>query len=446
MKKKLLAVISAACAAAVLLTSCSGGSKNSSSSNSSGTKFPANTNFTMWSFSALHTSFFKNAETQWNIAHPDTKIKLEITTMNVNDLRNKLLVAISAGTGAPDFANVEAGASFQSVLKGTPQLVDLSDLIANEKDKFLKAKLDAYSKDGKLYGIDFQGGATLTFYNTEIFKQAGLDPTTIKTWDDFIAAGKTIKEKTGKLMFYTSQNIDREYQLLVGQMGSDYFDKDGKCILDNETNVKALKMLHDMIYVDKIAAPAPGGSNDTEQAYGAIDKGNVAAVIMPDYYLNRFTNYMPDLKGKILISAPPAFPDAKYKTVVAGGTGTCITKQCQNIELAKKFLYESKVTEQACNNIWTILGNDPPRTDVWDTISESIDPNNKYVQYFVNGKDLFKVLSSFKDSVGVITNNQYTPILIDNLTNSAFYRVLVNNSQDPEAALKSVADEVRKEM
>jgi ABC-type sugar transport system, periplasmic component len=444
MKKGLCSILAIVITAVLALSGCSGSSQ--AQTNNTGDKTPANTTFTLWSLSSGHTDFFKNASAEWNKDHPDEQITLNITTMNTDDLANKLLVAFSANSGAPDFADLEA-VHFQSFMKGsTVHLVDLTSLVEDDKSAFVKPKLDIYSRDGKLYGIDYQAGTTVAFYNQDIFKQAGVDPMSIHSWDDFIAAGKTIKAKTGKLMWYVSQGLDRELELLVGQQGSDYFDSKGNVTLDNPANIKALQMLHDMIYVDKIAAVAPGNSTDTEQAYGAIDKGNVASVLMPMYYTSRFTNNMPDLKGKMLIQAPPAFPDAQYKTVVAGGTGTSVTDQCKNIPLAKQFLEYAKATKEASVNDWNILGCDPPRSDVWNTVAGNMDPNNKYVQYFANGKDIFTVLGSLKDSMTVITNTPMTPTLTNLLQSEALYKVLAKDSATPQDALKSVADEVRKQM
>ncbi len=45
---------------------------------------------------------------------------------------------------------------------------------------------------------------------------------------------------------------------MISQQNSGYFDKNGKLILNNDTNVKTLQYLKDMIN-DKTMIPAPGG-------------------------------------------------------------------------------------------------------------------------------------------------------------------------------------------
>ena len=56
----------------------------------------------------------------------------------------------------------------------------------------------AYSVDGKLYGLPMYASNVALWYNKRLAAEAGIDPTTIKTWDDFLdqvaaakAAGQT---------------------------------------------------------------------------------------------------------------------------------------------------------------------------------------------------------------------------------------------------------------
>ena len=46
---------------------------------------------------------------------------------------------------------------------------------------------------------------------------------------------------------------------MIIQQGSDFFDKDGNVIVNNESNVKTLEFIYNMVHVDKIAIPTPGG-------------------------------------------------------------------------------------------------------------------------------------------------------------------------------------------
>ncbi|MGF7430875.1 sugar ABC transporter substrate-binding protein [Thermoanaerobacterium thermosaccharolyticum] len=432
-----------------MLAGC--GQKSPSSSANQGNSSNANsstnttTDLTLWTFVGLHAQMYNAAAKRWNETYPNQKINLKVVTYPYEDMHNKLLVALQSGVGVPDIADIELG-RFPQFLKGTPQLADLTDLVAQDKDKYIQSRLELYSKDGKLYGLPTHGGAVMAFYNKDILDKAGIDPSTIKTWDDFVAAGKTVKEKTGKPMLAVSQTAMWEFNTMIGQQGSDYFDQDGNVILDNDTNIKTLQFLHDMIYKDQIAVIPPGGQPDTTQAYGWIDKGNVAAVVMPFWFMSRFVSYMSDLKGKIIVEAVPVWKDGnKYPTVGQGGTGTVVPLAGKHVDLAKKFLAFAKETKEANLEIWNTLGFDPPRWDVWPQLAT--DPgDNQYTQYFVNGKDIFKILyDSTKGNIVSLRSTQLSVTANDLMANQVLYKVLKANSATAEQALKAAANELRKD-
>jgi raffinose/stachyose/melibiose transport system substrate-binding protein len=88
---------------------------------------------------------------------------------------------------------------------GGPSDVDtwktkLADLSATSVEKAaLPGTLDAVTKGGKVYGVplDVEGYGLL--YNKSVFKKAGIDPSTINTQKDLLAAVKKIDSQKSKL-------------------------------------------------------------------------------------------------------------------------------------------------------------------------------------------------------------------------------------------------------
>ncbi len=150
--------------------------------------------FTLWTFASQHVEFYEEMAKEWNRRHPDKPIDLQIEMYPYNEMHNKLLLSLYSKVGAPDIADIEIG-KFANYLKGEPQLVPLNDIVDPVKDRIVQSRIDIYSKDGTVYGIGFHVGATVIFYNKEILDQAGVDPDQIKTWNDFVAAGKKVKEQ-----------------------------------------------------------------------------------------------------------------------------------------------------------------------------------------------------------------------------------------------------------
>lgn len=391
-----------------------------------------------WTFQELHKGFLDDAVATWNKNHPDKPIVLKTDVYPYDELHNKLLIALQSGTGAPDIADIEIS-KFANFLKGSkPSLVELNDVVDPVKDKLIMGRMENYAKDGKYYGIDYHVGAEVMYYNKEILDQAGVNVNDIVTWDDYMAAGRKVLEKTGKPMATIETTEHWSYYPLINMQGSDFLDQDGKVILDNAVNVKTLQMLRDMLYKDKIAVPAPGGYHHAEEYWAWMNKGNAASVWMPMWYMGRFVQYMPDLKGKIVIRPMPVFPGGK-KSAGMGGTGTAITVQSKHADIAKQFLAEAKLSKEGSIKTWSVLGFDPIRSDAWS--DPAMETPNKYTEYF--GSDIFKTLQSVVGDIGAIHVGAKFPDAVSLIQKNVCFKVLKEQSQTPEEALKAAAEELK---
>ncbi|GLX70306.1 ABC transporter substrate-binding protein [Paenibacillus glycanilyticus] len=425
MKKGITLTSTLALALMLVLSACS-------SEGSSGKA----TKVVFWTFNELHQQFFEGMADKWNEAHPDEKIKLVATTFPYDDNHNKLQVALQSGKGAPDMVDIEIS-KIGNFLKGEPQFVSLNDIVEPNKDNLVMSRLDNYAKDGQYYGIDYHVGAQVIYYNKEILDQAGVDADKIITWDDYEAAGKQVLEKTGKPMATVETTDQWSYWPLVVEHGSDFLDKDGNVTLNDQVNVDVLTYLQKLVK-EKVAVAAPGGFHHSEEYYGFMNGGGAASVWMPMWYMGRFTDYMPDLKGKIIIKPMPVFKQGELRSSGMGGTGTVITNQSKNQELVKKFLEFAKVSKEGNIEIWKQLGFDPIRTDAWT--DPAMNESNKYTDYF--GKDIFTFLSSLKDEIAPTNIKEKTPAVSDVIKTKAMFQAL-NDMKDPKQALEDAAASIK---
>lgn len=399
------------------------------------TKSKAVPELDFWTFQELHLSFYQKMAELWNKENPDRQFKFNGEVLPYEDMHTKLLVSLQAGTGAPDMVDIEI-AKYPNYLKGDIQLVPLNDVIDPVRDKFVTARLDIYSKDGKNYGLPFHVGASVIYYNMEILNAAGVDPYKIDTWDDFMAAGKQVKARTGKPMTTLEVTEQWSFWPLIAQQGSDFVDKDGNVILDNEINVKTLQFLKDMMN-SGVAIAAPGGFHHAEEYYGFMNDGGAASLWMPMWYMNRFTDYMSDLSGKILIRPMPRFTKGGARSAGMGGTGTSVTRQAKDIQLAKDFLMFAKGSREGNILIWEDLGFDPPRWDVWD--APEMNTSNKFTKFYLND-DIFGMLLEIKDEIQPVNIKEKLPAVIDRLKSTVMIQALQQQNKSPREALKEAAD------
>ncbi|MNO21929.1 putative arabinose-binding protein precursor [compost metagenome] len=384
-----------------------------------------------WTFVDAHQKFYESMAASWNDSHPDKAIALEATTIPYDDMHTKLLVALQSGVGAPDLVDIEQS-KFPNFMKGTPQLVSLNDIVEPELGNIVKSRVEIYSKDSTYYGIDYHVGATVMYYNKEMLDQAGVSPDTIKTWADFETAGKQVLDKTGKPMITFEGNGNWSWWPAISQQGSDQVDENGNVTVDTPVNVKTMEFFQKLVK-EGVAAVAPGAGHDTEEYFGYMDSGSAASVFMPFWFMNRFTDHMPDLKGKIIIRPMPAWEEGGNRSAGMGGTATSITNQAKNPDLIKEFLAYAKLSKEGNLQVWKQLGFDPIRTDVWS--DPAMKESNKFTDYF--GTDIFDTLLSVKEEIAPVHIREKSPEVFDAIRNKAMPQIFID-MKDPAQVLKEV--------
>jgi arabinosaccharide transport system substrate-binding protein len=423
-------------AIAVFALPVAAGGKQESAATSTGP-----TKMTYWTFTAIHKTFYADMLAKWNEANPSKQIDLTMVDYPNVDMHNKLLLALQSGVGAPDIVDININ-FFTNFLKGDIQLLPLNRVVDPVRKDFVQSRFAIYTRNGTVYGLPTHVGATVVYYNKEITDKAGVDIDKISTWADFVAAGKKVVAATGIPMTAFEVTDQRPFWPMIVQQGSDYVDGSGKVILDNETNVRTLQAMYDMMYTDKIAVAMAGGNTYNEQFYAAMDKGQYASLIMPMWYMSRFLSYMPDLKGKIYVRAMPVWKSGDLRSAGMGGTGTAVTKQTKYPELAVDFLAYAKLSHAGAVAIWKDLRFDPARFEAWsDPALSQPDP------YFGN-EDVFKLLSSLGPDQMPSPLSETTDLSAaaqDVVKNQVMYKALGDRSMTPAQALKAGADELRKQ-
>ena len=436
MKKKVLAAL--LCAAMVGTTLAGCGSSGSDSGSDDSAKQTGKkemdvegddvTTLNVWTFIENHQDFYTDMAEKWNEENPDRKVKLVLSNMAYDDMHNKLSLALESGEGAPDVVDIELG-KFPAFM---------TDAIAPYKDNVVQSRLDLYSKDGKCYGLPTHVGTTVAFYNTEALEAAGIDYTTIKTWDDFKEAGIKYHDATGKTFAAAETTAQWTLNLMLAQKGGSYLKEDGSLDVNNDKMVEVLQCMKDMQDAGALATIA-GGQPDNEEAYPLFNDGEVAAAIMPFWQTSRYLSYMTDLSGKVAIAAPPVFGDNDaVKTIGGGGTGTAVVASGENADLAADVFAFIKLSDEANVEVWNVLGFDPVNTEVWTQTDITENPDNQYVKYF-NTKP-FDTLLEVQDGIGLL--DCYTDEKMPSI-NNVFTTQTLNDIFESGVDVKEALDEAQ---
>ena len=339
------------------------------------------TEMALWTFQELHVGFWTQMADKWNEANPDRPINLTVTTGESGAVHNRLLIACQAGKGAPDIADIELS-RYGTFLKDG-YLIPINDAVEPYADDVIMSRIEMYGDGtGNWYGIDFHLGASVAYYNMDIMNAAGIDPATIVTWDDYFEAGKVVLEKTGKPMCAVEINDLFLPQLMMLEKNAQFIDADGNPNIATQEHADVINFIREMIEAG-VCIIAPGGGFHEEAWYGFLNGEGVASVCMPLWYMGRFTDYCPDLAGKMAIYEIPVWNEGDVREVLQGGTGTSVIKYTQHEQLAKDFLAFAKLSPEGNTYEWQILGFDPIRTSLWTDPAITEDPENKYLNYFL---------------------------------------------------------------
>ena len=363
------------------------------------------TEIEFWTFQAIHVEFYEEMAKEWNELNPDRQIVLKPDVYEFEQMHELLGNALLAGEGAPDLVDIEFG-KYANFLRGDIQLLPLNDIVEPELDNIVKARVDIYSKDGNYYGICFHVGAAIIYYNQELCESAGIDYTAIKTWDDYYEAAKTFKAANPDKYWMSVESSDIWHMWpQLAELGGDMTDANGNVTIDTPEMAKVLEYNRKMI-TEGLAVVAPGTYHHAEEFYALMDGGNIASIVMPFWYLDRFTNYMPDLAGKMVTAPLPVWEEGEKRSVGQGGTGTSVTNQADDPELTKAFLSFCKLSKEGGIN----------------------------VKFYANNP--FDTLLQIMDEVVAVNNNSTLPTVLDTMKTTVLHEAYENLDKSIEDILK----------
>lgn len=335
------------------LAACGNGSQGNSESPAPGGETGGSSSGTvelnLWSFNVGGFAEASNWEpiiAAFNEQNPN--IKITVTPINYQDGDQKLTSAITAGTG-PDII-FEGPERIVGNYAREGLMVDLSDLWETGGSDIAEGISSVSQLDGTYYMYPLSVAAHCMAINYEAFKAAGalqyIDEET-RTWttDNFVkameavrdaAAAGTININTPGIIYCGAQGGDQGTRALVNNLYSDYFvNEDGTAYTANsENNVKALKLLQDMVNNGSMSANASFAAADELQAFA----NQTCAVSFCWNYAN-YTQYAAQTQFTPFAMAFPS-DDGKPELEMAGpyGFGVFNNKDEAKIEAAKKFV------------------------------------------------------------------------------------------------------------
>jgi ABC-type glycerol-3-phosphate transport system substrate-binding protein len=270
-------------------------------------------------------------------------------------------------------------------------LQPLDTWLAKEPKEFMGNISEAFQQKwrGKQYYLPLHSGCVALYWNTEIFKNAGIAGPP-KNWDEYVQIAKKVTNPEKKIFATTATlqiepptNMTYDIYPLILQAGGDILDtKNNKAAFNTAAGVKAIEWYVDLINKHKVAVPGVL-SNGEKEKRANFGTGNIAMMF----------------EGPMTSG-----------TVVRGALNT-VTSQAQNKEAAWKFL--RWISGPVGNEMWSKgTGDFPGRKDVAE---KPFFKENKLAQAFVQQMQQPNAKSPFLGMPNAVQMNKIMTTEVQNV-------------------------------
>lgn len=403
---------------------------------SSGAGAQEEVTISMWTHDNLYVEFFTRRGEEWAALHPEYKMNFKFTQIPYDQLWPKILTTLAAGTGVPDLIGIEISA-FSRFMKGDiaeQALVDLTPLIGEEKEKFLR--WEPYMHNGKIYGVESALCPVVFYYRKTAFDEVGVS-TPMETWEEFTQAGSKLKEKDRYIAaIESSGDTPHHFLALYYQQDGAIFNSKGELMAEDDPRaIQALQFLQEGV---REGILWPTSSYFDAPHFAALKEGRVVGNYMADWWSVYYQKpQLPEQAGEWRIQLLPAWEEGGRRSSTAGGTGFAITKYSKNPELVFDFLHYTYMTKE--NQIKRFL-----ELQYFPTMIEAItDPQiTEFSNPYYGDQKVGKVFSEAALQIPVQWQSPYWSEAIQILYKEAITPV-VADKKTPEQGLKDAISKIR---
>ncbi|WP_424949891.1 ABC transporter substrate-binding protein [Deinococcus sp.] len=202
---------------------------------------------------------------EFNKKYPDITVKWVV--LPENELRQKVTLDVASGAGSFDVATV--GAYEVPIWAKNGWLDPLTPLFAKNADIAKTYNVDdiipgvrtALTQNGNLYAVPFYAESSMTFYNKDLFKKAGLTMPVQPTWTQVQGFAAKINDPKNGVYGICLRGLPgwgenaALFTTLANTFGGRWFDQNWKAQLDSPAWKSALNF-----YVDLMKKSGPPGA------------------------------------------------------------------------------------------------------------------------------------------------------------------------------------------
>ena len=382
---------------------------------------------TVWSWDVAATAL-ERLGAEFEEANPGTTIN--VVDVGYDNAYDKLSVGLQAGSGLPDVVTIETDRAPGYINEFPNGLADLTPVLGDDEADFDPFKWAAQSDaDGALKIAPWDSGTVALFYRADYFEQAGVDPASIETWDDLVAAGEVIKAKTGHTLLSLDVATGGGFQMLLQQLGQGIFDDAGDITVNTPEAVEALTLLKTM-NEKGLLKNVKGWDGRVTSA----KDGDSAVTPEAVWWIGTLQGDAPELSGLYGVTELPAFEAGGVQTSNSGGSGLAVPTQAKNPQLAAAFI---EFTLADADNQASMMANEGLFPSYLPALQDSYFAEPQ--EYFA-GQPVYELFAEQTANIPSITFTTDNAEASDILANAVVAAVL--NGADPQQVLDDAAQQI----
>ncbi len=192
------------------------------------------------------------------------------------ELFKTLEVRLQARNETPDVYLVDGPLTASYAARG--HLLDLGELMAGERDRFVPTTLVQGTYNDALYAMPLGTSSQLLFYNKKLFAEAGLpepsaDPAARMTWEDLLPLARDLTRPDSSQFGFAFENIN-PYQLLAvpQSWGAEVIGPDGLTAagyVDGEAMVEAMSWYQALFQTHNLDLVGTPQTGVTQEMFGS---------------------------------------------------------------------------------------------------------------------------------------------------------------------------------
>jgi raffinose/stachyose/melibiose transport system substrate-binding protein len=368
----------------------------------------------------IQVKIWEEVARKFEAQHPGTKVEMQFLE---NEAYKAKLPTILQSKDKPHILYSWAGGVLKAHIEAGV-LEDITAPVGAYKDKLSSGAVEAFTIDGKLYGLPHNVSQVGFMYNKDLFARAGVEGGKVKSWDDLLDAVKKLKAAgvtpiavgggdKWPLHFYWTHLAVR----LGGKPAFEAALKGQNGGFEGETFQKAGELMKQLVDLEPFQTGFLGFKN--QQALGFFADGKAAMNLAISHHSTTQRALAADKKGipedKLgWFDFPmPAGGKGEATDTLGGVNGWLVTKGApkQAVEFVKFFVSDEVQRALAAQNflIPTYKGAEATlSTAIMQTVAKNIAASNYHQNFYDQdlGPSVGRVVN---DATAEIAGGSMTP-------------------------------------